>query len=43
MWANYTDYNITDTSIKVAWRPPYNTGFYYVVEIEKCTRNDTAL
>lgn len=30
-WNNYTDFNISDTSIKLAWRPPYNTGFYYVV------------
>lgn len=43
LWANYTEFNVTDTSIKLAWRSPYNSGFHYNTQIEKCTRNDTAL
>ena len=29
--------------IRLAYRTPYNSGFHYTTEIEKCTRNDTAL
>ena len=42
-WANYTDFNISDKSIKLAWNSGNNTGFYYKTEIQICVKNDTAL
>lgn len=42
-WANYTEFNISDSSIRLAWITPFNSGFHYSTIIEKCRRNNTAL
>ncbi len=42
-WANYTEFNISDKSIKLVWNSANNTGFYYKTEIEICVKNDLAL
>ena len=43
LWGNYTEFNISDTSIMISWRSPYNSGFHYATMIEKCERNEDTL
>lgn len=43
VWGNYTQFNISDKSIKLSWNSANNTGFYYKTEIQICVKNDAAI